>query len=42
MSVAMLQPYLFYAAYGAVTLGLVALCAWALLPSSEAADRAHE
>lgn len=29
----MVQSYLFYVAYGVVTLGLVGLCVWALLPS---------
>jgi hypothetical protein len=43
MSVAMLQSYLFYAAYGAVALGLVGLSVWALLPGSpETLEHASE
>jgi hypothetical protein len=43
MSVAMLQSCLFYMAYGAVSLGLVGLCVWALLPSStETLERVSE
>lgn len=34
MSVVMVQTYLFYVAYGAVTLALVALSVWAVRPSA--------
>ena len=43
MSVAMLQSYLFYVAYGAVSLALVVVCVWALLPgASESLERIPE